>query len=75
MFDRTATIRLVEDALDQQPFCPACERQTTIHEEAGRLYLECPAVHPDGGFMARLSAALLGHLHQPLVDLELRQAA
>jgi hypothetical protein len=75
MFDTSDAIRLIEDALDRQPYCPVCERQTTIHDEDGTLYLECPAVHPDGGFMARLGAAILGHLHQPLIELELPAAA
>lgn len=75
MFDTTDAIRLIEDALDRQPTCPVCERQTTIHQEGGVLYLECPAVHPGEGFVARLSAAILGHLHQPLLELEVPLAA
>ena len=75
MFDRSAAILLVEDALDSEPFCPACDRRTTIHEEDGRLFLECPAVHPEGGLRARLSAVILAHLHRPLVDLDLPRAA
>lgn len=75
MFDRTAVIRLVEDALDRRPYCPACGRATTIHDEAGSLFLECPAVHPGEGLRSRLTAAIMGHLHESLVDLELPQAA
>ena len=75
MFDRSAVIRLVEDALDRQPVCPACHRRTTIHEEADALYLECPAVHPGPSLRARISASVLGHHHEPLLALEELRAA
>ena len=75
MLDRTTAIWLVEDALDRQPFCPACSSPTTIHEEDGRLFVECPAVHPDGGVAARLIAAIVGHLHQPIRDFDMPLAA
>jgi hypothetical protein len=75
MFDTSDAIRVIEDALDRQPYCPVCERPTTIHDEGGVLFLECPAVHPHGGLLARLGAAILGHLHQPLIELEMSAAA
>lgn len=75
MFDKAAVIRLVEDALDRQPTCPACHRRTTVHEETDALYLECPAVHPGPSLRARLSASFLGHHHEPLLELEVLLAA
>jgi hypothetical protein len=68
MFDRPGAIRVIEDALDHEPFCAVCDRPTTVREVDGVIYLSCPAATPGDGILSRLSAAILGHTDRPIAD-------
>ncbi len=74
MFDRNDAIRIIEDALDHEPFCEICDRPTTIRDANGVLYLSCQIAARTGGFLTRLSATILAHTDRPILDLR-RQAA
>lgn len=69
MFDNAQMLDLVERALDQDPFCPVCGAPTTIEDDDGRLLLVCSATEAATGVLARLSAAVLPHERQLVVDL------
>ena len=74
MFDRNDAIRIIDYALDHEPFCEICDRPTTIREVAGMLYLSCQIATRSGGLLTRLSATILAHTDRPILDLR-RQAA
>ncbi len=74
MFDRAGAIRVIEDALDHEPFCAVCDRPTTVREVDGVMFLSCPAATPSDGILSRLSAALLGHTDRPIADFRARAA-
>ena len=75
MFDNARLLDLIEHALDTDPFCPACGAPTTIEDDAGRLVLVCSATLDPTGIGARISAAILPHRRQLLVDLSEHLAA
>lgn len=75
MFDRAGAIRVIEDALDRDPYCQVCDRPTTVREVDGVMYISCPAASPGGGILSWLSAALLGHTDRPIADFGSRAAA
>ena len=76
MFDDARVLDLIERALDDDPFCPACGSPNTIRDDgAGRLCLVCSTSLAPRGLIQRVSAALLPHTRRRLVDLtELRAA-
>lgn len=69
MFDNAQMLDLVERALDHDPFCPVCGAPTTIEDDDGRLLLVCSATEAPTGVLGRLSAAVLPHERQLVVDL------
>ncbi len=69
MFDNAQMLDLVERALDQRPYCPVCGAHTTIEDNDGRLLLVCSATMTPTGVLGRLSAAMLPHERQLVVDL------
>lgn len=75
MFDRAKIIRIVEDALDTDPYCPVCGQHTGIRDVGGTLYLSCPAADAPRGVVGRLMSALLAHTNRPILDLTEAQAA
>jgi len=75
MFDRAGAIRVIEDALDRDPFCSVCDRPTTVRETDGVMYISCPAATPGDGILSRLSAAFLGHTDRAIADFGTRAAA
>ena len=75
MFDRAGAIRVIEDALDREPFCSVCDRPTTVRETDGVLFISCPAATPSDSILSRLSAALLGHTDRPIADFRPAVAA
>lgn len=75
MFDRSDALRVIEDALDRDPFCLACDRPTAIRDDDGILYLSCPAATPGDGILSRLSAAVFAHTDRLIVDMRPLAAA
>ncbi len=75
MFERNDAIRIIEDALDQEPFCTTCDRPTTIRDVDDVLYLSCATVTRSGGFLTRLSATILAHTDRRILDLRTSAAA
>jgi hypothetical protein len=75
MFDRSGAIRVIEDALDRDPFCAVCDRQTTVRDDDGILYVSCPAATPGDGILSRLSAAVFPHTDRLIVDMRPLAAA
>ena len=75
MFDRAGAIRVIEDAMDREPFCGVCGHPTTVREVDGVLYLSCPAATPGDGILARLSAAFLAHTDHEIADFRPATAA
>lgn len=75
MFDQTDAIRVIEDALDHEPFCAICGRPTMVRDVDDVLYLSCPAAKRSGGLLARLSATLLAHTDRRILDLRRSAAA
>ena len=75
MFDNARLLDLIEHALDTDPFCPACGAPTTIEDDDGRLWLVCSATLDPVGVGARISAAILPHRRQLVVDLSEHLAA
>jgi hypothetical protein len=75
MFDNARLLDLIEHALDADPFCPVCGAPTTIEDDDGRLWLVCSAALVPVGVGARISAAILPHRRQLLLDLSEHLAA
>lgn len=69
MYDRAQALDLIERAIDADPFCPACESPTEIADLDGVLVLRCAAAAAPNGVLARIGAALLPHVRQPVLDL------
>ena len=69
MFDNAQMLELIEHALVGDPFCSVCGAPTTIKNDDGRLWLVCSSVSAPVGRIARLSAAVLPHERQLVVDL------
>lgn len=69
MFDRAKTIRIIEDALDERPYCAVCGKHTEIRDDGGILYVSCPAVGTTTGRLARILATVLAHTNRPILDL------
>lgn len=69
MYDRAQALDLIERAIDDDPFCPVCEAPTEIVDEDGLVVLRCSAAAAPHGMLARIGAAILPHLRQPVIDL------
>ena len=75
MFDNARMLDLIERAIDDDPFCPACGATTTIAEHDGRLWLVCSAALEPTTVIARVSAAVMPHTRRLVVDLSEHIAA
>jgi len=70
MFDRVRALELIERAIEDHPYCPLCQSPTEVADEGGgHLVVRCRAIAAPEGLLARIGAAVLPHLHRPIVDL------
>lgn len=70
MFDRVRALELIERAIDDHPTCPLCQSPSEVVDEGdGVIVIRCRASAAPEGRLARLSAAVLPHLHRSVVDL------
>lgn len=69
MYDRAQALDIIERAIDTDPFCPVCESPTEIVDQDGLVLLRCSAAAAPHGVLARIGAAILPHLRQPILDL------
>ena len=75
MFDRAKAIRIIEDALDADPYCPVCGEHTEIRDVRGTLYLSCPVVETRRGVVARILSVVVAHIDRPILELTEAPAA
>jgi len=75
MFDNARMLDLIEQALEDDPFCPVCGAPTTIEDDSGRLWLVCSATMKPTTVLGRVSAAVMPHRRRLIVDLSEHVAA
>jgi len=75
MSDLARLLDLIEAAIHDDPYCPACGAPTDVRPEGDQLWLVCTTEVADEGLLARIRGAFVPHIRREVLDLALDWAA